>query len=70
MSELLSRMDLDSGAMSRDTCPKCAGPLANLTGTAVNVDQFRREDGRCFLFYSTAKPLLECRTGGPYHGPR
>ena len=47
-----------------DTCPKCGGPVEDLTETAVNVDQFRREDGRCFLFLSKECPLLECRSNG------
>jgi len=70
MSIQLGRMDIDSGVLKFTNCPKCGGPLENLTETAINVDQFRREDGRCFLFYSKEHPLLECRTGGPWHGPR
>lgn len=66
----LTRVAIESGVLNRDTCPKCGGPLENLTETAVNVEQFQREDGRCFLFYSKDRPLLECRTGGPFHGPR
>jgi uncharacterized protein with PIN domain len=66
----LTRVAIESGVLDRDTCPECGGPLENLTETAVDVDQFRREDGRCFLFYSKDRPLLECRTGGPWHDPR
>ena len=60
----LKRAAIESGVLNRDTCPKCGGPVEDLTETAVNVDQFRREDGRCFLFFSKECPLLECRSNG------
>lgn len=51
----------DPGEVKYLTCPKCAGPFADLRGVAVNVDQFRREDWRCFQFDQTT---IECREDG------
>ena len=40
-------------------CPKCGGELEDLTGVAVSVDQYRREVGKCFVFFNGK--TIECQ---------
>lgn len=34
--------------------------MVDLTNTGINSAQFRKEDGRCFVFGSPNSPVLEC----------
>lgn len=44
-------------------CPKCGGPLEDLTGVAVNADQYRKEVGKCFVFFNGK--TIECQSDEP-----
>lgn len=42
-------------------CPKCGGPLEDLSGVAVSVKQYREEVGKCFVFFDGK--TIECQAG-------